>query len=141
MRTNGETAANSAKYRFYEPLEPTGLVMNETLIVGQAEEVPAEPISRQVAATGTLGMSEQKGTINGQEIILPPGTNLPIAGLREKIIACAEKGINKVVLSKFQSSPNLLVKKDDLNPTIELKFPDYQEVVPTEIKAKIKKIH
>ncbi|CAG8504891.1 5622_t:CDS:10 [Racocetra fulgida] len=100
-----------------------------------------KPISRQVAATGTLGMSEQKGTINGQEIILPPGTNLPIAGLREKIIACAEKGINKVVLSKFQSSPNLLVKKDDLNPTIELKFPDYQEVVPTEIKAKIKEIH
>ncbi|CAG8561455.1 8332_t:CDS:2 [Paraglomus occultum] len=113
-------------------LEPKGLVMNETLALETAAEVQAE-----VAATGTLIMSEQKGTVNDQEIILSPGTNLPITGLKEKIVACAEKGIDKVVLSKYQSSPNLLVKKDEYNPSKELTFEDYQVVVPPEIKDKI----
>jgi len=96
-----------------------------------------KPISSQVAATGTLIMSEQKGMINGQEIILAPGTNLPIAGLKEKVVACVEKGIDRVVLSKYQSPPNLLVKKDEYNPSKELTFENYQAVVPPEIKDKI----
>jgi ATP-dependent Lon protease len=96
-----------------------------------------KPISRSVAATGTLIMSEQKGTVNGREIILAPGTNLPIAGLKEKVIACAEKGINKLVLSKYQSPPNLLVKKDEINPSLELTFEDYQAAIPPQIKEKM----
>jgi len=96
-----------------------------------------KPISGKVAATGTLIMSEQKGMVNGQEIILAPGTNLPITGLKEKTMACVEKGINKLVISKYQSSPNLLTKKDENNPNTELKFDDYQQVVSPEIKEKI----
>lgn len=66
-----------------------------------------KPISRQVAATGTVTTSEQKGMLNGQEIILEPGSNLPIIGLKEKVEACIEKGINKLVLSKYQTAPLL----------------------------------
>ena len=50
-----------------------------------------KPISRQVAATGVLTMLERKGMINGQQIVLEPGTNLPITGLQEKITACVKK--------------------------------------------------
>ena len=82
-------------------------------------------------------MKEQKGIVNGQEIVLAPGTNLPIAGLREKTTACAEKGINHLVLSKYQTSPNLLIKKDEYNPSIKLTFEDYQTVIPPEIKEKM----
>jgi len=96
-----------------------------------------KPISHQVAATGTLTTSKSKGTVNGQKIILEQGTNLPITGLKEKTMACVEKGINKLVLSKYQSSPNLLTKKDEYNPNTELKFDDYQQVVPPETKEKI----
>ena len=96
-----------------------------------------KPISRRVAATGTLIMQEQKGIVNSQEIVLPPGTNLPIAGLKEKTMACAEKEINRLVLSKYQTSPNLLVEKDESNPSINLTFEDYQTVIPPEIKEKM----
>ncbi|CAJ0915242.1 18529_t:CDS:1, partial [Entrophospora sp. SA101] len=39
---------------------------------------------------------------------LVPGTNLPIGGLKPKVSAAMEKGINRLMLSKYQSSPNLL---------------------------------
>jgi len=96
-----------------------------------------KPISSKVAATGALIMQEQKGIVNKQEIVLAPGTNLPIAGLKEKTMACAEKGINRLVLSKYQTSPNLLVEKDESNPSINLTFEDYQAVIPPEIKEKM----
>ncbi|CAI2178286.1 18365_t:CDS:2 [Funneliformis geosporum] len=66
-----------------------------------------KPISHSVAATGNLIMSEQKGMVNGREILLASGTNLPIAGLEEKVAACAEKGLNRLVLSKYQTAPLL----------------------------------
>jgi len=96
-----------------------------------------KPISSKVAATGILIMQEQKGIVNKQEIVLAPGTNLPIAGLKEKTMACAEKGINHLVLSKYQTSPNLLVKKDESNPSINLTFEDYQTTIQLEIKEKM----
>jgi len=96
-----------------------------------------KPISRQVAATGTLTTLKSKGTVNGQEINLELGTNLPITGLKEKITACVEKEVNKLVLSKYQSSPNLLTKKDKYNPNKELKFEDFQQVISPETKEKI----
>ncbi|CAG8507326.1 7587_t:CDS:2 [Ambispora gerdemannii] len=68
-----------------------------------------KPISAQVAATGALVANRpKKGRVNGQEISLEKGTNLPIQGLKEKTTACVEKGINHLVLSKYQSSLNLL---------------------------------
>ena len=96
-----------------------------------------KPISNKVAATGVLIMSEQKGIVNGQKIVLAPGTNSPITGLKEKTTACVEKGINHLVLSKYQTSPNLLIKKDECNPSINLTFEDYQTVIPPEIKEKM----
>ncbi|CAG8690162.1 23075_t:CDS:2, partial [Racocetra persica] len=53
-----------------------------------------KPISAQVVATGAIAEEAIKGKINGQEIILEKGTNLPIKSLREKIKASNEKGIN-----------------------------------------------
>lgn len=69
-----------------------------------------KPIAKEVAATGALTLNKRfkKGKINDEEIQLVSGTNLPINGLKEKVAACVEKGINRLVLSKYQSSPNLL---------------------------------
>jgi hypothetical protein len=70
-----------------------------------------KPISHSVAATGALSLSTKitkKGKINGQEFIIQPGTNQPIRGLKWKTQAATEKGVNRLVLSKFQLSPNLL---------------------------------
>ncbi|CAG8559436.1 9405_t:CDS:1 [Cetraspora pellucida] len=69
-----------------------------------------KPISAQVAATGAIAEEAIKGKINGQEITLEKGTNLPIKSLREKTKASNEKGINHLVLSFYQSSPNLLLE-------------------------------
>jgi hypothetical protein len=69
-----------------------------------------KPISKQVAATGAIAGSPKKGKINDQEINLEKGTNLPIQGLKEKISASYQKGINHFVLSKYNSSPNLLTE-------------------------------
>ena len=70
-----------------------------------------KPISQSVAATGALSLSTKiikKGKVNEQEFTISPGTNLPIRGLKEKTQAATEKGINRLVLSKYQSPPNLL---------------------------------
>ena len=96
-----------------------------------------KPISRSVAATGALIMSEQKGMVNGQEVVLAPGTNLPIIGLKEKVAACAEKGINQIVLSKYQTAP-LLSSWDKGQKKWIKNEEDYQKEVPHEIKDKIK---
>ncbi|CAG8680293.1 10001_t:CDS:2, partial [Ambispora leptoticha] len=73
-----------------------------------------KPNSAQVAATGAIAEELTKGKINDQEVSLEKGANLPISGLKEKIAACVKKGINKLVLSKYQSSPNILSEQRDL---------------------------
>lgn len=113
-----------------------------------------KPIAKEVAATGALTLTKyfKKGKINGKEIQLVVETNLPIKGLKEKVAACVEKGINRLVLSKYQSSPNLLSvflpkKKTDSwhsdgSPVYtEEKWDlaeDYQQVVPPENQKKMK---
>ena len=70
-----------------------------------------KPISRSVAATGSLSLSTKiikRGKVNEQEFTIPVGTNLPISGLKWKAQAATEKGINRFVLSKYQSPPHLL---------------------------------
>lgn len=68
-----------------------------------------KPISNRVAATGRIAGGAKKGkTIDGKEIDLKAGDNLPIKGLKEKIPAAVEKEINLLVLSKYQTSPHLL---------------------------------
>ena len=94
-------------------------------------------LSAKVAATGIITMKERKGILNGKEIILEPGTNLPIAGLKEKVSACFEKKVNHLVLSKYQSSPNLLTIRDINNSSLKTIPEDYQQVISPEIKEKI----
>ena len=67
-------------------------------------------IAKSVASTGVINTSQKnkKGKINDQEVDLPQGTNLPIAGLKGKSSAAVEKGINRLVLSAYNSSPNFL---------------------------------
>jgi hypothetical protein len=69
-----------------------------------------KPIAKSVASTGVINTSQKKnkGKINGQEINLVPGDNLPIAGLNGKSHSAVEKGINRLVLSAYNTSPNLL---------------------------------
>ena len=69
-----------------------------------------KPIAKSVASTGVINTSQKKkkGKINDQEVDLPQGTNLPIAGLKGKSSAAVEKGINRLVLSAYNSSPNFL---------------------------------
>lgn len=110
------------------------------------------PISRAVAAAGRIaGGTKKDQTVTKTEIVLPTGTNLPVSGLKAKITGAVEKGINRLVLSKYQCSPNLLalISKnkyyDDAgrfhcDETRDLKD-DYQQVVPADIKAQIKEVH
>ncbi|KLL02007.1 MAG: hypothetical protein MRERC_5c012 [Mycoplasmataceae bacterium RC_NB112A] len=117
-----------------------------------------KPISKQVTGTGALKLSNKnkKGKVNNQEIILSKGANLPIRGVKEKIQAALKKGINRFVFSKYQSPPKLLSKwqhrkwtgtytaGDNKKIYTEEKWivvENYQEVVPTETKNKIKEIH
>jgi hypothetical protein len=68
-----------------------------------------KPIARSVAATGRLaGGTKKAQTAAKTEIVLPAGTNLPIRGLKAKITGAVEKGINRFVLSKYQTFPHLL---------------------------------
>jgi predicted ATP-dependent protease len=68
-----------------------------------------KPISNRVATTGRIAGGAKKGkTIDGKEVDLKAGDNLPIKGLKEKVPAAVEKGVNILVLSKHQTSPNLL---------------------------------
>lgn len=93
--------------------------------------------------------------MNEQEFIIKPGTNLPIEGLKWKTQAATKKGINRLVLSKYQSPPHLLSEwqrrkwkgswdsNNNKNFTEEkwILAENYQEVVPAETKSKIKEIH
>ena len=117
-----------------------------------------QPISHSVTATGALSLSAKvtkRGKVNEQEFIINPGTNLPIQGLKWKTQAATEKGIDRFVLSKYQSPPHLLSEwqrrkwkgvwdNDNNKIYAEEKWvlaENYQEVVPAETKAKIKEIH
>jgi len=111
-----------------------------------------KPISNQVASTGALLVSNKnkKQKINDREIKLAKGTIFPIKYLKEKAFACAEKGINNLVLSKYQSSPNLLLEfrpskligtdNDHKKIYSEEKWvlaENYQQVVDSEVKEKL----
>ena len=106
-----------------------------------------KPIAKTVASTGAINTSQKKksGKINDQEISLVPGDNLPIAGLRGKTNAAVEKGINRLVLSTYNNSPNLLgqsYKTDEYigNQHITERWSvaeDYSKVVPLEIREKL----
>lgn len=69
-----------------------------------------KPIAKSVAATGTIRTSLKKksGKVNNQEVNLVPGDNLPIVGLKGKSYAAVEKGVDRLVLSAYNVSPNLL---------------------------------
>ncbi|CAJ0747080.1 24934_t:CDS:2 [Entrophospora sp. SA101] len=74
-----------------------------------------KPIAKEVASTGALSLSTKRikwGKVSGQEFPLVPGTNLPIGGLKHKVSAATERGVNQLA-------------------------EDYQQVVPPEIKAKM----
>jgi len=117
-----------------------------------------QPISHSVTATGALSLSAKvtkRGKVNEQEFIINPGTNLPIQGLKWKTQAATEKGIDRFVLSEYQSPPCLLSEwqrrkwkgvwdNDNNKIYTEEKWvlaENYQEVVPAETKAKIKEVH
>jgi ATP-dependent Lon protease len=85
-----------------------GKSAGSTLYLALLSAFHKKPISRQMAATGALAGGPKKGKVNNQEVQLAAGTNLPIGGLKEKTLACYQKGINKLVLSKYNSTPNLL---------------------------------
>ena len=69
-----------------------------------------KPIAKSVASTGVINTSQKKnqGKINDQEINLVPGDNLPIVGLNGKTRAAVEKGVGRLVLSSYNTTPNLL---------------------------------
>lgn len=93
-----------------------------------------KPIAKSIAATGMVNTSnkERKGKVNDREINLVPGDNLPIAGLKGKSYAAVKKGVNCLVLSSYNVSPNLL---GQTHKTVLSE--DYQQVVPTEIREKM----
>lgn len=109
-----------------------------------------KPISNKVAATGWLTTKRKEGIIkqgignaNNQEIFFEPGANLAIGGLKAKVEAANKEGVNQLVLSKYNCSPNnnLLIKKTD-NLSGFLSFfgefnEDYQQEVSSEIKEKM----
>ncbi|MCE8159109.1 MAG: hypothetical protein I3270_01050 [Candidatus Moeniiplasma glomeromycotorum] len=100
-------------------------------------------ISQQVAATGYLITKPKKGVYQNREIELAPGTNAPIGGLEAKVSAAVREKVNRLVLSKYNSSPHLLrVKK-----TLFFSFfgellginDDYQQI-QSQIKEQVKEI-
>lgn len=97
-----------------------------------------KPISNKITATGTIKMKEEKvKNLNGQEVILKKGDNIPIGNLKEKVVAAVEKGFNQLVLSKYHSAPNILTKPSKKDPTKNKVSDDYNLVVPAEIRAKM----
>ena len=108
-----------------------------------------KPISRSVAATGSIKGGTKTGkakTVDGKEVNLPAGTNLPVKRIKHKIEAAVEKGINHFVLSKYQTSPNLLSLKykESFYAGNQIKTEekwdlkdDYQKEVSPETKKKI----
>jgi hypothetical protein len=97
-----------------------------------------KPISNKITATGTIKINEEKvKNLNGQEVVLRKGDNIPIGSLKEKAAVAAEKGFNQLILSKYHSSPNILTKPDKKDPTKNKISEDYQQVVPAEIRAKL----
>jgi len=112
-----------------------------------------KPISWSVAATGAIAGQAKIGkakTADGKEINISAGDNLPIRGLKAKIEGAIKKEINRFVLSKYQTSPNLLSLKhkesgyagDEIRTKEKWVLKDdYQKEVSPEIKAKIKEIH
>jgi len=114
-----------------------GKSTGSTIYLALLSALHQKPISKQIAATGALAMKETKRIFDAQEINLPKGTNLPIGGLRKKVFAAAEKGVNRLVLSKYNTSPNILAKKFKHSPSWRKIFDDYQTIVPSAIREKM----
>lgn len=104
-----------------------------------------KPISREVAATGYLITKPKKGVCRDREIELTPGTNAPIGGLATKISAAVQQKVNRLVLSKYNSSPHLLYLKSKKNPFLPFLddffgiCEDYQQI-QSQIKEQVKEI-
>ncbi|MCE8162682.1 MAG: hypothetical protein I3273_02085 [Candidatus Moeniiplasma glomeromycotorum] len=98
-------------------------------------------LSRSVTATGYITTKKKKVQLNGQTIDLISGANLPIGGIKGKVIGALKKGIDKLVLSKFQSSPFIFLWNKKKSEWVEQKDEDYQKVVPAETQARIKKVY
>jgi hypothetical protein len=117
--------------------------------LGLLSAVHRKPIAKSVAVTGFINTSGKKikAKINDQEINIIKGDNLPIAGLKGKLYAATEKGVNVLVLSAYNISPNLLnllhktdyYNKEKKHITEEWSLAeDYSAVVPSEIREKMK---
>ena len=119
-----------------------GMVLGKSIGVayslGLLSAIHQKPINQKIAATGFVSTKTKKAKINDQKINLPAGAVLPIGGIKAKSFAATEKGINRLVLSKYQSSPFLLSEKAKYDSTKEVTAEDYQQVVPTEIIEKTK---
>jgi len=85
-------------------------------------------------------------TVDGKEVNISAGDNLPIRGLKSKIEAGVKKEINRFILSKYQTPPNLLSLKhkessyagDEIRTKERWVLKDdYQKEVLPEIKDKI----
>lgn len=127
-----------------------------TLYLALLSALYQKPIDNKVASTGALSLSTKRtkwGKVNEQKFPLVPGTNLPVAGLKHKVLAMDKKGFNCLILSKYQSSPHLLSEwqrggkwtgswdGDNNKNYYEEKWrepaEDYSAVVPHEIREKI----
>ncbi|CAI2181159.1 20289_t:CDS:1 [Funneliformis geosporum] len=92
----------------------TGKSSGSAVVLAMLSAYHQKPISRSVATTGSIAgraKTQKAKTTEGKEMDLPAGTNLPITGLKLKIEGAIEKGIDRFVFSKYQTSPHLLSLK------------------------------
>src|SRR6185369_9675108 len=92
----------------------TGKSSGSAVVLSLLSSLYQKPISRSVAATGSIAGRAKTGkakTLDGKEVNISAGDNLPIRGLKAKIEGTIRKEINRFVLSKYQTFPNLLSLK------------------------------
>lgn len=127
LNNNQETSKNTKKHSLI-------LVIKVAYYLGLLSSIQQKPTNP--AATGFINLKERKAKVNDQEIYLPADSVLPIGGTKAKSLAGRKKEINYLVLSKYQSSSNLLSEKTKHDKEIIAK--DYPQAVPKEIKEKMK---
>jgi hypothetical protein len=98
-------------------------------------------ISRSIAATGYITVKKKKAQFTNQAIGLDPGTNLLIGGIKGKTFGAVKKGIDKLVLSKWQASPFISLWDKKERKWVKCENDDYSVMVPAETRFKIKEIH
>ncbi|CAG8550874.1 6118_t:CDS:2 [Gigaspora margarita] len=99
-----------------------------------------KPISAQVAATGAIAANRpKKGKIDGQEIILEPGTNLPIRGLKEKVAALLAEDYQSIVPPETKAKMTVHFA-ENVKELGELFFQDIEKIIQEAEKAGVKYI-